>query len=176
MLITTGLAWPAMQQQNRTGNDQPQTQAATFQPVTASHKPDARQANQQGSSQQGTEGDHKEAFAKLMLMLQNPDAHARRQTSVGEQGASSALQEFRDYMAKSPAEKIKEKLLQELGLTQDEYDALPPERKMKVDELIARRIQEDVQMKTQARLEQQAQADGKIAGMRDDDKPKATAL
>lgn len=60
-----------------------------------------------------------------MATLQNPKADSTRQASTDKQEASVALQEFRDYMAKSPAQKIKEKMLQELGLTPEEYDALP---------------------------------------------------
>ncbi|MDH0300343.1 MULTISPECIES: hypothetical protein [unclassified Pseudomonas] len=179
MLISAnGLNWQTVQPQNRPGSDPPQTPIATFQPVTASSKPGAQQNSQGSTSQQSAEDNRKEAFAKLMIMLQNPDASSRQQTSVGKQEGSAALQEFRDYMAKSPAEKIKEKLLQELGLTEDEYNALPPEKKMRVDELIAQRMQEDVRMKTQARLEQQAQHGQPIgrATMPGNEKPKTAEL
>ncbi|MGB3596540.1 MAG: hypothetical protein WBA27_05980 [Pseudomonas neustonica] len=42
----------------------------------------------------------------------------------------------------SVADKIKHTLLQEMGLTEEEYDALPPEEKEKIDELIAERLDE----------------------------------
>lgn len=156
MLITaTGLGWQTVPLQNR--DEQSSPQAAAFQAVAATAKTDA-QANSQGStSQQNAEDNRKEAFAKLLVMLQNPDTAARHQAGVGKQQGTDALQEFRDYMAKSPEEKIKEKILQEIGLTQDEYEALPPEQKAKIDQQITQRMQEDVQMKTQAKLEEQAQ-------------------
>lgn len=158
MLITAnGLGWQTVQQQQRSVLEQPAAQLPALQPLMASAKTSAQQNNQGSTSQQHAEDNRKEAFAKLMVMLQNPDAAKREQASVGKQEGSSALQEFRDYMAKSPAEKIKEKMLQELGLSPEEYDALPPEQKMRVDQLIAQRLQDEVERKTQARLEQQAQ-------------------
>lgn len=158
MLITVnGLGWQAVQQQ-RSGNEQSAVQPFPFQLVSASGKASAQQNSQGSTSQQHAEDNRKEAFSKLMVMLHNPDAAKQEQTSVGKQEASGALQEFRDYMSKSPAQKIKEKLLAELGLTKEEYDALPPERKMMIDQQIAQRMQEEAEMKVQAKLEQQAQA------------------
>ena len=55
-------------------------------------------------------------------------------------------------MAKSPEEKIREKYLAELGLSEEEYNALPPEQKEKIDQQIAQRMQEDVELKTQAKM------------------------
>ncbi|MBV4508093.1 hypothetical protein HU751_024995 [Pseudomonas sp. BW13M1] len=171
MFITAnGLGWQAVQQQQRTGNDQSAASLVPFQQVIASGKASAQQDSQGSTSEQQAEDNRKEAFAKLMVMLQNPDAAKREQVSVGKQEGTGALQEFRDYMAKSPAEKIKEKLLAELGLTEEEYDALPPERKMIIDQQIAQRMQEEAEMKTQAKLEQQAQrAQGSLTSADDRD-------
>jgi len=64
-------------------------------------------------------------------------------------------------MSKSPGEMIKEKLLREIGLTEEEYDALPPEMKAKVDELIAQRMKEDIERKIEEKAQEQlAKADG----------------
>ncbi|MBC3453699.1 hypothetical protein QYE73_21880 [Pseudomonas mosselii] len=158
MLITAnGLGWQSVQQQQRSGNEQPTAQPFPFQLVSASGKASAQQNSQGGTSQQHAEDNRKEAFSKLMVMLQNPVAAKQEQASVGKQEASGALQEFRVYMSKSPAQKIQEKLLAELGLTKEEYDALPPEKKMMIDQQIAQRLQEEAEMKVQAKLEQQAQ-------------------
>ncbi|MDH1630245.1 hypothetical protein [Pseudomonas mosselii] len=160
MLITAnGLGWQAVQQLQRSGSEPAAAQPFPFQLVSASSKASAQQNSQGSTSQQHAEDNRKEAFSKLMVMLQNPDAAKHGQTSVGKQEASGALQEFRDYMSKSPAQKIREKLLAELGLTEEEYDALPPERKMMIDQQIAQRLQEEAEMKTQARLVQQAQSE-----------------
>ncbi|MDR2306349.1 MAG: hypothetical protein LBE53_04030 [Paucimonas sp.] len=159
MLITpTGLGWqPALQQQQRTDNDQALAQYVPLRQVAAAGNTAAQQNSQGSTSQQNAEDNRKEAFAKLMVMLQNPDVAAREQASAAKQKDNGALQEFKDYMAKSPEEKIKEKLLQELGLTMDDYNALPPEQKAKIDLQITQRMQKDVEMKTQEKLAKQAE-------------------
>ncbi|MDH1102594.1 hypothetical protein N5C37_15855 [Pseudomonas mosselii] len=159
MLITAnGLGWQAVHQQQRNGNEHSAAQPSAFQLVSPSGKASAQQNSQGSTSQQHTEESRKEAFSKLMVMLQPPDAAKHQQSSVSKQEASGALQEFRDYMSKSPAQKIQEKLLAELGLTKEEYDALPPDRKMMINQQIAQRVQEEAEMKVQAKLEQQAQS------------------
>ncbi|WP_369987477.1 hypothetical protein [Pseudomonas xanthosomatis] len=159
VIALNGLGWQtAVQQHNRTNNEQALSQFVPVRQVAATRDTAAQQNSQGSTSQQSSEDNQKEAFAKLLVMLQNPDSAARQQASVGKQEQSSAAQDFHDYMAKSPEEKIKEKMLQELGLTEDEYQALPPEQKAAIDDQIAQRMKEDVELKTQAKLQQAQQA------------------
>lgn len=185
VIALNGLGWQtAVQQQNRTGGEQALSEFVPLRQVAATSNTAAQQNSQGSTSQQNTEDNQKEAFAKLLVMLQNPDTTARQQASVGKQEQSTATQDFHDYMAKSPEEKIKEKMLQELGLTEDEYDALPAEQKAKIDEQIAQRIKEDVELKTQAKLQvQQEQAQQVSSGLavaasgaEDSEKQKAAEL
>ncbi len=153
MITLNGLGWQtAVQQYNRAGADQPLAGVLPMRLPVATAAATPQQNSQGGTSGQNTEDARKEAFAKLMVMLQNPDVAARQQASVNEQDTSGALEAFRDYMAKSPEEKIKEKYLAELGLSEEEYNALPPEQKEKIDQQIAQRMQEDVTLKTQAKM------------------------
>ncbi|ANY88740.1 MULTISPECIES: hypothetical protein [Pseudomonas] len=153
MITLNGLGWQtAVQQYNRAGAEQPLAGVLPMRLPVAPATATPQQNNQSGTSGQNTEDARKEAFAKLMVMLQNPDVAARQQASVNEQDTSGALEAFRDYMAKSPEEKIKEKYLAELGLSEEEYNALPPEQKEKIDQQIAQRMQEDVALKTQAKM------------------------
>lgn len=94
-------------------------------------------------------------------MLQNLGS-ATTETIIGEPlPPKTARQEFHDFMSKSPGEMIKEKLLREIGLTEEEYDALPPEMKAKVDELIAQRMKEDIERKIEEKAQEQvAKVDG----------------
>lgn len=97
------------------------------------------------TSNQAWQDAQDEAFAKLKVALQNPGGT--------DETRSSALQEFRDYMALSPEEKIRERMLSELGLTKDEYEALPPEEKDKIDKLIAERTKDETELKSMASLQ-----------------------
>lgn len=115
-----------------------QTSAAASSSTARNNTQDQRQDNQN------------EAFAKFKVNLQNPDQANATQ--------KSALEEFREYMALSPEEKIREKMLRELGLSQDDYEALPPEKKDLIDKQIAQRMKEEMEVKTIAKLQPQEPA------------------
>jgi len=158
MAITlNGLGWQAtVQQQQRINHDQAQAELVPLRAPLATSNASAQQNSQGSTAQQNADDAREEAFAKLKVMLQNPDLAARQQASASTQETGDALQEFRDYMAKSPEEKIKEKMLQELGMTVEEFNALPPEQQAKIGEQIAQRIKEEIVMKTQAKVAEQA--------------------
>ena len=91
-----------------------------------------------------------EAFAKLMLSLQNPE----RSTSPAQtETQGTARQAFLDYMALSPEQKIREKMLREMGLSLEEYEALPPEKKELIDKQIAQQMKEEMEIKSMAKFQ-----------------------
>ena len=157
MITLNGLGWqPALQQQNRINIEQPLAQVLPLRAPLAASNTTAQQNNQGSTSQQNAEDAREEAFAKLKVLLQNPDIAARQQAGASTQETSSAVQDFREYMAKTPEQKIQEKVLAELGMTPEEFEALPPEQKAKIGEQIAQRIKEDIALKTQAKVQEQA--------------------
>lgn len=106
-----------------------------------------------------------EAFAKLKVALQNSGSGSTGETaslsesdSAVDRTTTSAAQQFHDYMAMSPEEKIRQKMLNELGLTEEDYEALPPEKKDAIDKQIAERMKEESEIKSMAKLEPQMQA------------------
>lgn len=133
------------------GVDAQAYQAETATASTVSTVASAAAANNaSGSTYQDAKDAQDEAFAKLKVALQNSPS--------SDSTTKSAAEEFRDYMALSPAEKIHLKMLAELGLTEDEYNALPPEEKEKIDLQIAQRLKEETEAKSMASLEPQMQA------------------
>ena len=54
----------------------------------------------------------------------------------------SAYEELRDYMSLSDAEKIRQALLEELGLSEEQFEALPPEEQLKIEQQIVERIKQ----------------------------------
>lgn len=54
----------------------------------------------------------------------------------------AVVAELDDYMKKSPAEHIRDAVLKELGLTEEDLAAMPPERRMAVEAVINERIRE----------------------------------
>lgn len=137
-----------------------QAETATASPVS-SVASTASSRSASNSTYQDAKDAQDEAFAKLKVALQNTGSGESASVTGSEEGTPttrSAAQEFRDYMALSPEEKIRLKMLNELGLTEEDYEALPPEKKDAIDKQIAQRMQEESEIKSMARLEPQMQA------------------
>ena len=91
------------------------------------------------------------AFAKTRVMLQ---ASA---SSTGTATKTSATDEFKDYMSKSPAQRIREQLLKEMGLTEDDYKAMPPEKQQAITDQITALMQQKEAIKQAAAQQQVAE-------------------
>lgn len=124
--------------------------AVPYVPVSLSTQSASDSRKSDGSSEQRFQDNQQEAFAKLKVALQNAD-----QTGGKKETQSNALKAFREYMALSPEQKIREKMLRELGLSLEDYEALPPDKKEKIDRQITQRMQEEVEAKTTAKLQAQ---------------------
>lgn len=74
-----------------------------------------------------------EAFAKTRVQLQTVAS-----TTLG----GSATAEFKDYMSKTPEERLRDSILEEMGITEEEFEAMPPEKQMAVSQEIAQRMQD----------------------------------
>ncbi|MDU9389139.1 hypothetical protein [Pseudomonas sp. zfem002] len=170
MSIINGHGWQNIAvSQHRTLAAVPGADAQAYQSetATASTVSTVASASATGGASNPTYQDAKdaqdEAFAKLKVVLQNSGSTASSETaSLSESDSTvkttSAAQEFRDYMALSPEEKIRLKMLNELGLTEEDYEALPPEKKDAIDKQIAQRMKEESEMKSIAAVEPQMQA------------------
>jgi len=91
------------------------------------------------------------AFAKTRVMLQ---ASA---SSTGTAAKTSATDEFKDYMSKSPAQRIREQLLKEMGLTEDDFNAMPPEKQQAITDQITALMQQKEAIKQAATQQQVAE-------------------
>ncbi|MEE1920347.1 hypothetical protein V0R50_29125 [Pseudomonas sp. 148P] len=170
MSIINGHGWQNIAvSQHRTLAAIPGADAQAYQSetATASAVSTVASASASRSASDSTYQDAKdaqdEAFAKLKVVLQNSgSSEASDSTSLSESDSTvkttSAAQEFRDYMALSPEEKIRLKMLNELGLTEEDYEALPPEKKDAIDKQIAQRMKEESEIKSMAAVEPQMQA------------------
>ena len=94
-----------------------------------------------------------EGFARLRVALQN-SSDGKVETSVssplGDEGGNAALEAFKAYMAMTPAEKMRDSILKEIGMTEEEIEALPPEQQKAVEEEIAQRMEERAKMPAQS--------------------------
>ena len=80
-----------------------------------------------------------EAFAKTRVQLQ---------TTAPTSGARA---EFTEYMSNSPAERIREQLLKEQGMTEEQVQALPQERQDAIASQVAERLKEQQQQQVAAK-------------------------
>ncbi|WP_052080954.1 hypothetical protein [Pseudomonas sp. ML96] len=108
---------------------------------------------------------YEESFAKLRVNLQNRAEADGVATSVNQGQLSEplgdedpAVKAFREYMAMTPAEKMRDAILKEMGLTEEEIDALPPEQQEAIEKQIAERMQQRAEL--QAAKEQEEKANG----------------
>ena len=82
------------------------------------------------------------AFAKTRVLLQAsvPEAAAVQNTSPQNSNTAtqgSAAEEFIDYMSKPVAQRIREQYLKELGLTEEDVKAMPPEKQQAIADKIS---------------------------------------
>lgn len=67
---------------------------------------------------------------------------AEKKKEAARQEYENALAEFRDYMRKTPIEHMRDAILKEMGLSEEELAALPPEKHDAIEAEIGRRIKE----------------------------------
>ena len=89
------------------------------------------------------------AFAKTRVMLQASSSATSSETKT------SATDEFKDYMSKSPAQRIREQLLKELGLTEKDVKAMPPEKQQAISDQVTALMQQKEAVKQAAAAQQQ---------------------
>lgn len=67
---------------------------------------------------------------------------AEKKKEAAQQEYERALAEFRDYLRKTPIEHMRDAILKEMGLSEEELAALPPEKHDAIEAEIGRRIKE----------------------------------
>ena len=80
-----------------------------------------------------------EAFAKTRVQLQATTNGART--------------EFTEYMSKTPAERIREQLLKEQGLTEEQVQAMPQDKQDAIAKQVAERLKEQQQQQVAAKAD-----------------------
>jgi hypothetical protein len=94
-----------------------------------------------------------EAFAKTRVQLQATTAATTATTDVPAAGSttSAARADFTDYMSKTPAERIREQLLKEQGLTEAEVQTLPQEKQDAITKQVAERLKQQQEQQVAAK-------------------------
>lgn len=85
------------------------------------------------------------AFAKTRVLLQAtaPATGTPRSTTATD---STALADFKDYMSKTPEQRLRDSILKEMGLTEESLSAMSPEKQLAVGKEIAQRMQDKIRL------------------------------
>ncbi|AKJ98926.1 hypothetical protein VM99_12935 [Pseudomonas chlororaphis] len=113
-----------------------------------------RRATQQVNAATAISDKVDEAFAKTRVQLQSSSS---KDTAAA---GSSAMEAFKDYMSKTPEQRLRDSILAELGITEEEFQAMPPEKQAAVSQEIAQRMQ-DKSAIAQVEKAQENRTDGK---------------
>ncbi|ROM79880.1 hypothetical protein BK652_20530 [Pseudomonas brassicacearum] len=116
-----------------------------------------RRATQQVNAATAISDKVDEAFAKTRVQLQSVPASSSKDTAAA---GSSAMEAFKDYMSKTPEQRLRDSILAELGITEEEFQAMPPEKQAAVSQEIAQRMQ-DKSAIAQVEKAQENRTDGK---------------
>ena len=115
-----------------------------------------RRATQQVSAAAAINDNVDEAFAKTRVQLQTLASSA---SDAAKALGGSATAEFKDYMSKSPEERLRDSILEEMGITEEEFEAMPPEKQMAVSQEIAQRMQDKSAMAQVEKAQQNRKGD-----------------
>ncbi|WP_053139964.1 hypothetical protein [Pseudomonas sp. MIACH] len=94
-----------------------------------------------------------EAFAKTRVQLQASTAATPATTDMPATGSttSSARADFTDYMSKTPAERIREQLLKEQGLTEADVQNMSQEKQDAISKQVAERLKQQQEQQVAAK-------------------------
>ena len=73
-----------------------------------------------------------------------PSSTAASSTTPGANSANSAVQKFEQYANMTPAQRLHAEMLAQLGLTEDQFKALPPAQQQKINDRIAQMIKKQM--------------------------------
>lgn len=86
-------------------------------------------------------------FAEVFQQLNSSTSvHQITEVSSTEDTSSrNVVEEFMAWVQMTPAEKLRDRILKELGLTEEQLEAMDPEEQEKIEELIAQRIRDQLE-------------------------------
>lgn len=77
-----------------------------------------------------------------LLALQQTDTGAVNEKI--KDGESGAVKDFLDYVKKTPEERLRDKILKALGITEEDLESMPPEERLAVENKIREIIKETI--------------------------------
>ena len=93
------------------------------------------------------------AFAKTRVLLQaaEPTTATPKTNNEHSYSQGSAVQEFKEYMSKPVAVRVRDEILKSMGLTEEKLQSMSPERREAVETEIAQRMKEKSELQQVAK-------------------------
>lgn len=85
------------------------------------------------------------AFAKTRVLLQ-ATAPTTSTPGATTATASAALTDFKDYMSKTPEQRMRDSVLKEMGITEDDVKNMSPEKQLAIGKEIAQRVEDKMKL------------------------------
>jgi hypothetical protein len=103
-----------------------------------------------------------EAFAKTRVGLQatTPDDNSAKSTD------SAAMTDFKDYMSKTPEQRLRDGILKEMGITEEQLSAMPPAQQLAVGKEIAQRLEDKMKLAQTEKTDSSTAKDTSLANDR----------
>ena len=73
-----------------------------------------------------------------------PSSTTSSSTALNANSAKTAAQQFEQYANMTPAQRLHAEMLAQLGLTEDQFKALPPAQQQKINDQIAQMIKKQI--------------------------------
>ena len=104
------------------------------------------QATQQVSEASKISDNVNEAFAKTRVALQAADSAKLPANAQAKASDSTAMTDFKDYMSKTPEQRMHDSILKEMGITEEDLKAMPPEKQLAISKEIAQRMEDKMKL------------------------------
>lgn len=111
--------------------------------------------SKQGAAKDSQQG--ADSFAAVLQQTQHSTAtpvSAVEDTQETDKNERSVVDEFMQWMQMTPAEKLRDRILKELGLTEEDIKQMDPEQRNKIEALIAQKIRTEQELKNQPKRDQ----------------------
>jgi len=121
--------------------------------IAANHAAQADNTRNQGSFQSALDSalSTKTGSSELAKPM-TAEERARK----AEEDAAAARKDFLDYMKKTPMQRMREAILKEMGLTEEDLKAMDPEKRDEVEAAIAEKIKERLRAQAQEKVNEAA--------------------
>ena len=84
------------------------------------------------------------ASSKVPAGAAAPSSTASSSTALSDKPAETAAQQFQQWANMTPAQRLHAEMLAKLGLTEDQFKALPPAQQQKINDQIAQMIKKQM--------------------------------